>query len=205
MRSLVNWALLGLVIDRPSYAYELAQRFERTYEDALALSSISHVYTALGTLRERELIEEIPGTREGRQPKPHYKATKRGVGEYESWLAGQIDEDRQRQRIFVVQLAALARHPEAAMAILNRYEQACLAEARETTISANADESTEKSGGADGVPVGNDARPLGRAGEKQALDARWKRARRTTGWNARFVCDSVVDARLTACGGQPVR
>jgi DNA-binding PadR family transcriptional regulator len=29
MRSLVNWALLGLVIERPSYAYELARRFER--------------------------------------------------------------------------------------------------------------------------------------------------------------------------------
>ena len=136
MRSLVNWALRGLVIERPSYAYELAQRFERTYGDALALSSISHVYTALGTLKERELVEEIPGTREGRQPKPHYKATEHGIGEYESWLAGQIDEDRQRQRIFVVQLAALARHPDAALKILERYEQACLDEARATALPA---------------------------------------------------------------------
>jgi len=146
MRSLVNWALLGLVIERPSYAYELAQRFERTYSDALALSSISHVYTALGTLKERQLVEEIPGTREGRQPKPHYKATEHGISEYESWLSGQIDEDRQRQRIFVVQLAALARHPAAALQILERYEQACLDEARATTVSANGDEGTEKSG-----------------------------------------------------------
>src|ERR1700731_241869 len=58
MQSLVNWALLGLVIERPSYAYELAQRFERTYEGVLSLSSISHVYTALGTLRDRSLVEE---------------------------------------------------------------------------------------------------------------------------------------------------
>ena len=56
MRSLVNWALLGLVIDRPSYAYELARRFEREYKDALSLSSVSHVYTALGTLKDRALI-----------------------------------------------------------------------------------------------------------------------------------------------------
>ena len=134
MRSLVNWALLGLVIDRPSYAYELAQRFERTFGDALSLSSISHVYTALGTLKERELVEEMPGTREGRQPKPHYRATEQGVEAYQQWLTGQIAEDRQRQRIFVLQLAALARRPEAAIEILAHYEQACLEEARQSSL-----------------------------------------------------------------------
>ena len=37
-------------------------RFERTYDGALALSSVSHIYTALATLRERGLVEELPGT-----------------------------------------------------------------------------------------------------------------------------------------------
>ena len=60
MRSPLNWALLGLVIQRPSYGYELVQRFERTYEDALELSSPSQVYTALDALRRRSLIEELP-------------------------------------------------------------------------------------------------------------------------------------------------
>lgn len=129
MRSAVNWALLGLIIDRSSYAYELAQRFERTYADALSLSSVSHVYTALGALRTRELIEELPGTREGRQPKPHYRATDKGIEEYGDWLATQLCEDRQRQRVFVQQLAVLQRQPEAALEIVDRYEQACLDEA----------------------------------------------------------------------------
>jgi DNA-binding PadR family transcriptional regulator len=122
------------VIDHPSYAYELAQRFERTFGDALALSSISHVYTALGTLKDRELIEEMPGTREGRQPRPHYRATALGVSEYQSWLGGQIARERQRQKVFVLQLGALARHPEAALEILASYEQTCLDEARETAF-----------------------------------------------------------------------
>lgn len=139
MRSLVNWALLGLVIDRPSYAYELAQRFERTFGEALTLSSVSHVYTALGTLKERELIEEMPGSREGRQPKPHYKASSKGVADYQAWLTGQIAEDRQRQRIFVLQLGALARHPQAALEILGHYEQACLEEARAGSLPGNED------------------------------------------------------------------
>jgi len=130
MQSPVNWALLGLVIERPSYAYELAKRFERTYGRVLSLSSVSHAYTALATLRERELIEELPGTRTGRQPKPHYKATAKGVEEYGQWLVGHLGEELRRQELFVLQLSMLMRDPPAALSILDRYEEACLLEAR---------------------------------------------------------------------------
>jgi DNA-binding PadR family transcriptional regulator len=136
MRSLVNWALLGLVIDRPSYAYELAQRFERTYEDAITLSSVSHVYMALSALRSRDLVEEIAGTRSGRQPKPHYRATEKGVREYRDWLVEQISEDRQRQRLFVLQLAALSRNPAMALEIIDRFERRYLQEAAGTPLPA---------------------------------------------------------------------
>jgi DNA-binding PadR family transcriptional regulator len=134
MQSPVNWALLGLVIERPSYAYELARRFERTYEGTLSLSSVSHVYTALTTLKSRELIEEIPGTRVGRQPKPRYRATAKGLADYRGWLLGQLAEDRRRQRLFVLELAALARNPEAALDVVADYERACLAEAASAPI-----------------------------------------------------------------------
>ena len=123
MRSPVNWALLGLVIERPGYAYELAQRFENTYKGALTLSSTSHVYTALTALSERTLVEELPGSRAGRQPRPRYTATSKGLEAYEEWLIGQVGEERRRQRLMVLQLAALKRAPDA-HAILARYEQA---------------------------------------------------------------------------------
>jgi DNA-binding PadR family transcriptional regulator len=134
MHSPVNWALLGLVIERPSYAYELAQRFDRTYQGALSLSSVSHVYTAITALRSRGLIEEVPGTRSGRQPKPRYQATEEGLEEYRQWLLGQLGEDRRRQRLFVLQLAALTRNPQAALGIVADYEQACLGEATKTPL-----------------------------------------------------------------------
>ncbi len=123
MRSTVNWALLGLVIERPSYAYELAQRFERTYRGALSLSSTSHVYTALTTLSERALVEELDGGREGRQPKPRYRATARGVESYADWLIEQVEEERRRQRLMVLALGTLKARPEA-LAVLDRYEHA---------------------------------------------------------------------------------
>jgi DNA-binding PadR family transcriptional regulator len=136
MRSLVNWALLGLIIDRPSYAYELAQRFERTYDGALTLSSVSHVYVALGTLKERGLVEEVAGTRSGRQPKPHYRATDIGLDSYRDWLVEQLSEDRQRQKLFVLQLAALIRNPDMALEVIDRVEATCLTEASRTPIGA---------------------------------------------------------------------
>jgi DNA-binding PadR family transcriptional regulator len=139
MHSPVNWALLGLVIERPSYAYELAQRFERTYGEALSLSSVSHVYTALAALRARSLIEELPGTRTGRQPKPRYRATEHGLLDYGDWLVSQVGEDRRRQRLFVLQIATLTRDPPAALEILTRYEQACLTEAQASSLPSRGE------------------------------------------------------------------
>jgi DNA-binding PadR family transcriptional regulator len=147
MHSPVNWALLGLVIERPSYAYELAQRFERTYEGTLSLSSVSHAYTALTALKGRALIEEIPGTRAGRQPKPRYRATAKGLEDYREWLLGQLSEDRRRQRLFVLQLAALARDPEAALAFVADYESSCLREAGSTPLGSRDAAGTEGTSG----------------------------------------------------------
>jgi DNA-binding PadR family transcriptional regulator len=140
MHSSVNWALLGLVIERPSYAYELAHRFERTYEGALSLSSVSHVYTALAALKGRFLIEEISGTRTGRQPKPRYRVTALGFAEYRAWLLGQLAEESRRQRLFVQQMAALMRSPQAAETILDDYERECLAAMVAGPASAGVDE-----------------------------------------------------------------
>jgi DNA-binding PadR family transcriptional regulator len=128
MRSPLNWALLGLVIQRPSYGYELVQRFERTYEDALELSSPSQIYTALDALMRRSLIEEVAVSREPdgvvRQPKPHYRATPSGVSGYSEWLIAQAQDERRRSRLFARELAVLA--PHQALAVIERYEQACL-------------------------------------------------------------------------------
>lgn len=128
MHSSVNWALLGLIIERPSHAYELARRFERTYEGALALSSISHIYAALARLSELGLIEDEPPADSPQQPKRRYRATETGLAEHTGWLIGQVSEERRRQRVLMIQLGALAKAPGQAMAALDAYEQACMSE-----------------------------------------------------------------------------
>jgi DNA-binding PadR family transcriptional regulator len=137
MTSPVNWALLGLLLARAGYGYQLVKRFEEAYGDALVLSSESHVYTALNELSRRGLIEEIadaPATRSGtqRQPRVRYRATAEGADRYRERMFEQADADRRQSQLFVRQLAAMEHEPEVALEILERYEQACLAEARRT-------------------------------------------------------------------------
>ncbi len=123
MRSEVNWALLGLVIERPSYGWELANRFQRIYDDVLPVSSESHIYSALNSLAERGMIEIVPGAEVGRQPKPHYRATPIGVRQYEDWVVSQIDGERRRQDLWVRQLAIFAGDPAAAIRVISRFER----------------------------------------------------------------------------------
>jgi DNA-binding PadR family transcriptional regulator len=130
MRSPVNWAVLGLMIERPSYGYEILQRFERNYGELLKLSSPSQIYTALDSLMDRGMIEATSEPASGvgsRQPKLHYRATDEGVRRYQEHLVGQAEEDRRRSSLFARELAALA--PDAALSVLDDYEQTCLAQA----------------------------------------------------------------------------
>jgi DNA-binding PadR family transcriptional regulator len=174
MTSPVNWALLGLIIERPSYAYELAQRFERIYGDTLVLSSSSHAYTALGALKDRSLIEEIPGSGTERQPKPHYRATGTGSEEYRAWLVGQVSEDRRRQRLFAIQLTGLARDSEAALEVISGCEHACLEEAgRIPILMRNGNQNGNQNGnGAPGHDVSERAERLLSEENRLAVEAK---------------------------------
>jgi DNA-binding PadR family transcriptional regulator len=135
MTSPVNWALLGLLLARPGYGYQLMKRFEEAFGEVLVLGSESHVYTALNELSRRGLIEEVadsPAGRSGteRQPKIRYRATAEGAEAYRERMFQQAGADRRQSQLFVRQLAAMEHEPETALEILARYEQACLAEAR---------------------------------------------------------------------------
>jgi DNA-binding PadR family transcriptional regulator len=176
LRSPVSWALLGLVIQRPSYGYELVQRFERTYGHVLELSSPSQIYTALDALERRELIEKLPpgeAPEISRQPKPHYRPTPLGVDSHADWLIEQAHDERRRSHLFALQLAVLG--PGGALAILERYEQACLQDASEAA-SAPAGGLAGREAGApsagEGGQVGELAARLSREQQRLSVQAR---------------------------------
>ena len=176
LRSPVSWALLGLVIQRPSYGYELVQRFERTYGHVLELSSPSQIYTALDALERRALIEKLPPSEApeaSRQPKPHYRPTALGVEGHADWLIEQAHDERRRSHLFALQLAVLG--PRGALAILERYEQLCLRDASEAS-SEPGDGPNARTAGAsapsEGRQVGELAARLSREERRLSLQAR---------------------------------
>lgn len=127
IRSPINWALLGLLIQRPSYGYELVQRFERTYGDTLELSSRSQIYTAIDSLTRRGLIEHAQDTLAAdpvRQPKLHYAATEAGLCAYDCWLVEQVSDDERRSRLIAQHFASLPH--EHALRLLERCAELCL-------------------------------------------------------------------------------
>jgi DNA-binding PadR family transcriptional regulator len=137
VRSPIYWALLGLVIERSGYGYELLKRFERSYGPTLPIKSDWHIYRALNGLREKGLVEEIPVDEvaqesAGRQPKPHYRATRDGFSLYRDWLIAQAPPQRSSS-LLVRHLAALARRPRVALEIIDHYERAFLTEAEQVT------------------------------------------------------------------------
>lgn len=204
LRSPVSWAVLGLVIQRPSYGYELVQRFERTYGHVLELSSPSQIYTALDALERRELIEKLsPGEAPeiSRQPKPHYRPTPLGVDSHADWLIEQAHDERRRSHLFALQLAVLG--PRGALAILERYEQMCLQDAGETSS-----ERSRKGGGHEaGTPsAGAGTRTgerTGEGGQAGQLAARLSREEQRLSVQARLAWIGYARRELSELAAGP--
>ncbi|ADB49990.1 PadR family transcriptional regulator [Conexibacter woesei] len=127
MRSTVNLAVLGLVIERPSYGYELSQRFGRRFGDLFAVGR-SHIYAALDSLQRDSLIEPLPRPqpvgRRPRQPRVHYRVTADGARTYREWVAEQLRENTQRSQMLARLAVVGAGQTETIDLLLAGYELA---------------------------------------------------------------------------------
>lgn len=117
-------AVLALVIDRPSYGYELATRFERRYATVIPVGR-SAIYKALTELDTAGLvaISHVAGTK--RQPKPYYRATELGERLHRAWLAEDLREDPASVELRLRLLGGPS-DPEALGALVDEYEALCL-------------------------------------------------------------------------------
>jgi DNA-binding PadR family transcriptional regulator len=85
-----KYAVLGLVIERPGYGYQLAQRLEERF--GASGFAPSGVYSALDQLSRDEFVraagEMGPGPARRAAPRMIYEATDEGVDHFESWMLG---------------------------------------------------------------------------------------------------------------------
>jgi DNA-binding PadR family transcriptional regulator len=140
--------VLGLVIERPSYGYELFQRLERRYTGVLD-PPISQIYAALNALERAALIEPLPAGEPGdeadagarlpakRQPKVHYRATASGARAFRAWVAEQMRDDPQHVELLrrIAGAAATGIDRTGTMReLVDAYERACVEEASQLPL-----------------------------------------------------------------------
>ncbi|MDW5597496.1 helix-turn-helix transcriptional regulator [Conexibacter stalactiti] len=133
LRSPVNYAVLGLVIEKPSYGYELLQRLRARYGELLEVNSPSHVYAALDRLQRERLIvhnteaaDPAEDERPVRQPKVTYRATADGAVVYRQWLAERLRDDEERIELLGRLIAVGARDLGALGDLIDRYDAECV-------------------------------------------------------------------------------
>jgi DNA-binding PadR family transcriptional regulator len=83
-------AVLGLVIERPGYGYDLARRLrERFGSSGFAPTG---VYSALDQLSSEALVRNAGSRRDGASeraaPRTIYEATSKGIDHFERWMLG---------------------------------------------------------------------------------------------------------------------
>jgi DNA-binding PadR family transcriptional regulator len=83
-------AVLGLVIERPGYGYDLARRLEERFGSSGFAPT--GVYSALDQLSSEELVcsagSKADATNVRAAPRTIYEATPKGVGHFEEWMLG---------------------------------------------------------------------------------------------------------------------
>jgi DNA-binding PadR family transcriptional regulator len=83
-----KYAVLGLVIERPGYGYQLAQRLEDRFDSSGFAPS--GVYSALDQLSRDEFVRSAgemgAGPARRAAPRTIYEATREGIEHFDSWM-----------------------------------------------------------------------------------------------------------------------
>jgi DNA-binding PadR family transcriptional regulator len=119
-------AVLALVIERPSYSFELWRRFEARFGQLYPVSK-ARIYQVLDQLLRHGLIEQLPAeSTTSRQPRVQYRATAEGARTHRAWIAASIQDDPLREELLRRLLATGARDARGMLQIIEAYERAYL-------------------------------------------------------------------------------
>lgn len=141
LTSPVTWAVLGLIVERSSYGYELAHRLERRYGDVLRVSSSWQIYAALNALEKAGFIAPVNPQQKleaqrskSRQPKIDYRATELGVEAFKRWLADQMHDDPAHidllRKLVAARRVGVVDSVDVVRGLVTQYEELCVTEAR---------------------------------------------------------------------------
>lgn len=131
MRAGTKYAVLSLLLERPSYGYEVLLRFRRAFDAGQWAVTPQGLYAALDRLEREGLIEPVDERARAarrRQPRTPYRVTASGAEALRRFLATPMGPDPSRAEFLVRLQSAASRDSETLLAMLEVYEHACLEE-----------------------------------------------------------------------------
>jgi DNA-binding PadR family transcriptional regulator len=124
----VTGVLLGLLLERPGYGYELAQRMNERMGPAWKLTT-SSIYPVLERLESERLVsrtvKEMPG-RQRQRERVMYHATDGAEVAFEQWLARPARKEPVRTELLAKIAVARPVDVPRLLAALDEYEHDCL-------------------------------------------------------------------------------
>jgi DNA-binding PadR family transcriptional regulator len=124
-------ALLGLLIDRPGYRYQLGDRLQARLGPSWKINS-GQLYQTVERLEDDGLIERVDQARAEQHERHVFAVTARGTEEFERWFDGAVGRARLLRRPLLVKITLAG--PERlrdTLAELDAYERDCTACLRE--------------------------------------------------------------------------
>jgi DNA-binding PadR family transcriptional regulator len=130
----VKYAVLGLLVQRRGYGYDLVQRFEEQVGPAWQLNA-GAIYVALDKLEQEGLVRPVP-TADGEiptrrrtargAPRVIYEATVQGVERFEDWMAAGASMSPMREELHLKLALSQPRNLPRLIDLTYEQEQACL-------------------------------------------------------------------------------
>jgi DNA-binding PadR family transcriptional regulator len=125
-------ALLGLLLDRAGYPYQLADRLQQRLGPAWEVNS-GQLYQTVKALERDGLIERVHGGTGDHEDRHVFAITDEGVDEFERWFDQAPDTVRLSRRPLLVKITfAGPRRLQDAIAKLDAYERECAQRLAET-------------------------------------------------------------------------
>jgi DNA-binding PadR family transcriptional regulator len=118
-------ALLGLLLDRPAYPYQLGDRMEQRLGPSWRVNS-GTLYNTVKALERDGLIERVNKDPDVQDERHFFEITQRGVEEFESWFGKPNDGVRLPRRPLLLKITFAGPHRVAqTMAKIDDYEREC--------------------------------------------------------------------------------
>jgi DNA-binding PadR family transcriptional regulator len=124
-------ALLGLLLHRPAYRYQLGDRMQERFGPAWKLNS-GQLYRTCKRLEEDGLIERIDSATDEQDERHIFATTAIGAEDYQRWFAKGMSQPQLLRRPLLVKITlAGPEHLKDTLIEIDAYERACKAHLKE--------------------------------------------------------------------------